>query len=63
MAADTALTEQWDNQARVLHGVTKLFRHEVSRSGLAMWGESLLPNPDPQQYPEHEPAASFSLQR
>src|SRR5688572_24627514 len=45
MAADSAVTEEFDGRVRVLHGAKKLFPHPESRSCIATWGGGVVPNP------------------
>src|SRR5438093_1334943 len=51
MSADTALTESYDNYARYLLGVSKLFPHQASGSCIGTWGGAVIPNPMRSQYP------------
>jgi hypothetical protein len=46
MAADSAITEQYGEQVRVLEGATKLFVHAPSSSCIGTWGGGAIPNPD-----------------
>jgi hypothetical protein len=51
MAADSAITEEFGDRVRILHGANKLMPRVASASCIGTWGGAVIPHPDPEKAP------------
>lgn len=51
MAADSAITEEYGTQTRILEGASKLFIHVPSSSCIGTWGGGVIPHPEANNAP------------
>jgi hypothetical protein len=61
MAADSAITESYGGQTRILEGASKLFVHEPSSSCIGIWGGGVIPHPGPIDPPKSPIALQFLI--